>query len=261
MNPIRRLIDRLFLAAPADLDRLSLRLTPTEASALALAARILAMHVEGQIAADVEQADLRMTSLLPEPARTRTALLSSLLQDFRPLRRTSLDDPRLLELQQAVQDRRVVHLHYFSHNQDEWTERDVEPYALAYRDEAWYLDGYCRLRQDVRSFRLDRIHALAPLPEKFSTRFMVERAGGPVEVRVRFDARVVRSVRERQHDAFRREEPLPGDRNLIMVYEVASFSDLRPWLLSWGAAAEVISPQDAREEMRQEALKLAARLN
>jgi predicted DNA-binding transcriptional regulator YafY len=43
----------------------------------------------------------------------------------------------------------------------------VEPYALVQRWGWWYLVGYCRLRQGVRSFRIDRIVALALLDEAF----------------------------------------------------------------------------------------------
>ncbi len=37
------------------------------------------------------------------------------------------------------------------------TEREVEPYGLVGRRGHWYLVGYCRLRADFRTFRLDRM--------------------------------------------------------------------------------------------------------
>jgi predicted DNA-binding transcriptional regulator YafY len=39
------------------------------------------------------------------------------------------------------------------------TKREVEPLALVGSVKAWYLVGYCRLRQGERAFRLDRILA------------------------------------------------------------------------------------------------------
>ena len=39
----------------------------------------------------------------------------------------------------------------------EATTREVEPLALVGWGQAWYLVGYCRLRDDQRAFRLDRI--------------------------------------------------------------------------------------------------------
>jgi predicted DNA-binding transcriptional regulator YafY len=40
------------------------------------------------------------------------------------------------------------------------TERDVEPYGLAFRAGAWRLVGYCHLRRAVRVFLIDRIERL-----------------------------------------------------------------------------------------------------
>lgn len=37
------------------------------------------------------------------------------------------------------------------------SEREVDPYGLVYRVGYWYMVGYCHLRQDLRSFRLDRV--------------------------------------------------------------------------------------------------------
>src|SRR5678815_1530033 len=45
--------------------------------------------------------------------------------------------------------------------------RELDPYALVYRDGAWLAVGWCHLRQEVRTFRVDRIHEaeMAPKPK------------------------------------------------------------------------------------------------
>jgi predicted DNA-binding transcriptional regulator YafY len=47
------------------------------------------------------------------------------------------------------------------------TERVVDPYGIGYLHGAWYLAGYCHLRQEMRSFRLDRVQAARALPQSF----------------------------------------------------------------------------------------------
>jgi predicted DNA-binding transcriptional regulator YafY len=42
-----------------------------------------------------------------------------------------------------------------------------------------------------------------------------------------------------------------------MVYRVKSLQEIMPWLLGWGAAAELLAPERFRREIRQEILKLA----
>jgi len=51
--------------------------------------------------------------------------------------------------------------------QGERSERDFDPYALGFHGGHWYAVGLCRLRHALRSFRLDRIEAVAPLPQSF----------------------------------------------------------------------------------------------
>ncbi|WP_370324747.1 helix-turn-helix transcriptional regulator [Euzebya sp.] len=63
----------------------------------------------------------------------------------------------LSRLWPAVQERRVVRLTYRSASKDETTVREVEPWTLRSLGGAWYLQGWCRLATDHRSFRLDRI--------------------------------------------------------------------------------------------------------
>ena len=45
--------------------------------------------------------------------------------------------------------------------------RDFDTYGLGYRSGNWYAVGHCHLRGGLRSFRLDRIHDLTPLPASF----------------------------------------------------------------------------------------------
>lgn len=62
----------------------------------------------------------------------------------------------MLTLSNAAQFRQRVHIHYES-TQGTETERDFDPYGLGYYQDHWYTVGYCHLRKDLRSFRLDRI--------------------------------------------------------------------------------------------------------
>ena len=62
-------------------------------------------------------------------------------------------------LEQAVLEREVVVLDYEDRS-GEATRREVEPVGFVASDSHWYLVAWCRLRQDGRSFRTDRIHGV-----------------------------------------------------------------------------------------------------
>jgi predicted DNA-binding transcriptional regulator YafY len=57
-------------------------------------------------------------------------------------------------------------LRYQSWNGDE-SERAVDPYGLACRTDYWYMAGYCHLRRDQRTFRLDRVIRVELTEETF----------------------------------------------------------------------------------------------
>jgi predicted DNA-binding transcriptional regulator YafY len=120
----------------------------------------------GQSPAVVEAALSKITRVLPQAARDVVKGMSSLtiLSPYR-------DEPRpdaalLILLSEAVQARQCVRITYRSEN-DELTHRIVEPYGCVGRRGKWYLVGYCRLRQDYRTFRLDRMRKTHPLEERF----------------------------------------------------------------------------------------------
>ncbi len=50
------------------------------------------------------------------------------------------------------------------------TVREIEPMALVYKDRKRSLVGWCRLRNDYRSFRLDRLNGIKLSSEDFFRR-------------------------------------------------------------------------------------------
>jgi predicted DNA-binding transcriptional regulator YafY len=66
----------------------------------------------------------------------------------------------------AVQQRRQVFLRYLSWR-GEGSERNFDPYGILFYEGYWYTSGYCHLRQDLRTFRIDRILALEPGEQSF----------------------------------------------------------------------------------------------
>jgi predicted DNA-binding transcriptional regulator YafY len=70
----------------------------------------------------------------------------------------------------AIESRRVLAIHYYKENEDEFTKREIEPYRLANGPEGWYVASYDRRREDVRHFRLDRIKEATVTKKNFEPR-------------------------------------------------------------------------------------------
>jgi proteasome accessory factor C len=78
------------------------------------------------------------------------------------------------KVNKAIEGQRVISIHYYKENEDEFTKREIEPYQLANGPEGWYVASYDRRREDVRHFRLDRIKEAEILRETFEPRPEVE---------------------------------------------------------------------------------------
>jgi len=70
-------------------------------------------------------------------------------------------------LRAAAAEGRVVRITYRSVGREENTTREIEPWSVFTTLGRWYVMGRCRLVQDQRTFRIDRIKDLETLEEKF----------------------------------------------------------------------------------------------
>jgi predicted DNA-binding transcriptional regulator YafY len=71
---------------------------------------------------------------------------------------------------EAIAARRVVRLDYASEGGETHTTRDVEAMGLLRGGDAWMFVGWCRLREGIRGFHLDRIRHLEITGEMFPER-------------------------------------------------------------------------------------------
>jgi predicted DNA-binding transcriptional regulator YafY len=224
-----------------------------EAVAMILGSRLLTQQAAGSLTQSADSALAKIKVALPDQVRARAEALTNVIGFIAPNPKFDLDDPQLLLIQKAIQEKQVIHIRYHGYQKDEVSERDVEPHQLFYFDGVWYLEGYCRLRKDVREFRLSRIDKMNPLKEAFAKkRAGITKNKKVIEIKIRFAMGVVRWVRERQHYGFQSEE-----NNAVMIYHVEDVSEIRAWILGWGDAAEVLSPKELRKSMRETAIKLA----
>ncbi len=66
-------------------------------------------------------------------------------------------NPVLDLIKSALVQRYTITFDYYANTTGEFTQREVEPLGLCFYSEKWHLIAYCRLRNDYRDFRTDRI--------------------------------------------------------------------------------------------------------
>lgn len=138
--------------------------------ALALALGLVASRDLGMAAAAPAGAGAlaKLERVMPDNLRQRVRAVSETVTlDIARATAAAASDADLLgALGAAAQQQQGVRLDYLSPQQVP-TSRDVDPYGLAYLGGKWYVVGHCHLREDTRSFRLDRIQGVRALPASF----------------------------------------------------------------------------------------------
>lgn len=105
----------------------------------------------------IESALAKLERVMPHDLKSRMrALTETITLDLNSVSSTPPSETVLSVMSSAAQLQQRVHIRYHP-SQGEETERDFDPYGLTYYLQRWYVVGYCHLRQDLRSFRLDRI--------------------------------------------------------------------------------------------------------
>lgn len=180
-------------------------------------------------------------------------------------------------VRRAILETKVICFDYYGQN-GTMTHRTVEPVQLLFKEYTWYLRAFCRSRKAMRLFKLLRMKRMKLLQETFTPKpeaytedlnsYGEPKDDKPVTAASDNDVilkekaieiHIAKSEAYRIYDRFEEEE--------ITVLEDGSFLIKIDWIqddwlwgliLSFGSAAEVTAPKEAREEMQRRIREMAA---
>ncbi|MET4082077.1 putative DNA-binding transcriptional regulator YafY [Pedobacter sp. UYP30] len=140
--------------------------TESEANALITAEQLILKNKDASFVREYSEAISKIKSVLKYNTKNKANLLSD-----RIVFRQNADNDRtsnyLSTLQLALTNFKLVKIKYHSPDNDQTTERTIEPFAIYSTQDNWLLIAFCLLRKDFRAFRLDRIQNLMTLNESF----------------------------------------------------------------------------------------------
>lgn len=162
----------------------------------------------------------------------------------------------------GIKEGRVIRLEYDS-IESGTTIRKIEPYFMIFIERAFYFVGYCHLRKEMRTFRLDRIRGVILTEEKFSRRGNIDPityfkdswglySGKLVKVRVILTgkaARVVEMGRHHQNEIIKKL----GKNKVEYTVTVSGTEEICRWLLGFGGDVKVMEPVELKMEMQKRA--------
>ncbi|MCL2704275.1 MAG: YafY family transcriptional regulator [Defluviitaleaceae bacterium] len=162
----------------------------------------------------------------------------------------------------AIFERRIAEFDYYS-SHGELTSRRVEPVQLWFKSKAWYVRGFCLMRQDMRLFKFTRVRNLKLTEERFPERDLTaipRKNALPAEQPpwVCLKLKIAGEMAYRVYDDFNDEgiEKLP-DGSFLVTDTWLEEEWVYGLLLSYGEAIEVLAPEHIRDLIREKSLKIA----
>lgn len=177
-------------------------------------------------------------------------------------------------LHHAITGKRVVTYKYgdfnvhkefeFRRNGDRYF---VEPYALIWQNDLYYLIGKFQETEEIRHYRLDRIREIEILNKSFAKdkAFELQQyvdntfhmySGEEVRMAIRFEKSLINAI----FDRFGMEVDVieDGEHHFILKTKAKLSDGLVSWILKWGHRAKVISPEDLVDKVNDEVRKMVA---
>ena len=171
-------------------------------------------------------------------------------------------EPRFFQtVSHATFTRLRMQIVYYTRTRDEYTDREVSPQRVVFYRGNWYLDAWCHMRTDLRSFAVDAIQR-AEITDK-AAREVESPAldthlgagygifSGPADQQavLRFEPAVARYVVAEQWHA-RQQQIREASGHLILMVPYSNQHELVMDILRYGPDVQVLAPQSLKHEVR-----------
>lgn len=133
--------------------------SPEEALAFLTAEKLVAQLTDGPNADNYSSAMFKIKAVLDQDKKDLLQNIGDHIEVFRRPGDVGISpDLNLIQpVLKSIDQRKVLEINYHARYNQEKTERMVEPLGVFYSDNSWHLIAFCRMRNDYRDFRFDRI--------------------------------------------------------------------------------------------------------
>ncbi len=206
---------------------------------------------------ETKQALGKLKAIIPKEKQSDIEELTSRIAiDLSPWQKDTLREGYLQTINSAIDERKILCFNY-SDVKGEVSYREVEPYRLLHKSNSWYLQGFCLLRQEMRTFRFSRIRRLITSERTFTPREIdfstlskeIDYEIPQIMVKIRFDD----SLKGELLSYFNEIDICYENGKNIAVIPILSGDIGIRFLLSLGESCECLEPPAVREKVIQKA--------
>ena len=187
-----------------------------------------------------------MTKLAPSDAMV--SLTDSVVIDLSSHYKDSLSE-KIALFKKAIAGHKTVRFDYYYAKGE--MSREIEPYFVEFRWNAWYIFGWCKLREDFRRFKMNRLWNQALTNETFNLRSVPpEKAGAEDAFPELYHAKILfdKSVRFRLIEAYGLHCFEETEDGLLLSLDYTNKEYIYSWVLGFGDKAQVLEPEETRAE-------------
>jgi len=167
----------------------------------------------------------------------------------------------------AISGADVVEINYTTIEKNETTKRQIEPVGIYYLGSHWYLIAWCRLRNDYRNFRTDKISQLKTTGEKINIahpplQSFIDKMSEDrevIKVVMDVDVEVVKYLGEQKYYHGYVQEENHGEF-FRMTFLSTSLMGFSRWFMLFGDHAKIIEPLELNDMIAEIAENILKKL-
>ena len=173
------------------------------------------------------------------------------------------------DLSLAILGRKICQVSYGAFSNENITENsyEINPLHFFEQDGGLYVFVEVTFYKSIRLLAVERIKHIAVTektfewPKDFDAEALLSKAFGlywddPFIAKIKFPASQARYINERKWGEQQQIDEQP-DGSIILSINTSGSYDVKRWVMSFGSDAELLEPEDLREEICNEAKKMA----
>ena len=171
--------------------------------------------------------------------------------DFSPWTNSPNEYNKFNDIKKAILERKIITYDYINAEGNK-SFRSIEPMKLIYKSQAWYLWGYCKVKEDFRLFRISRIKNVIVTNEEFVRRKPsddvkskeIQEPPQMMKLKLKFYPQALHRLYDDFDDSLITRN---ADGTFGVVVTLPADEWTYGFILSFGCYVEVLEPKEIRE--------------
>jgi predicted DNA-binding transcriptional regulator YafY len=244
--------------------------TEDEAFSFLTAGKLMSKFTDSNTQKSFESALYKIKSVLKN---TDKELLDDAYQHIEVLENQYLpkdrnDQLNIQQILKAILHKNSIKISYFTGSRFENNDRIIEPIGIFSVHGNWHLIAWCRLREDYRNFRVDRISSLEIQTERFDKQHpklqsfiqKTKTESELIKIVIRIDRADFQYMGDQYYYMGFISQKEVGEQ-MEMVFLNGSLNGFAKWFLYLGKSADIIEPKSLKTEVENLLHQILERFN